>query len=190
MRLICAKFVTGNRPGTIGRRMPSGVAAVAEAEEVVVVVEQLRDDHVGPGVDLALEVREIGIGAGRFLMRFRVAGDGDAELRKLAVNERRPARWRSGIRLSTGLNAVSPLGGSPRRATTLATPDAVGRSQVLAKLIDRAADAGEMRRHRQLKLAMNAGDDFERRLLRRAAGAVRARDEARLKLDQPRDVLK
>ena len=79
IRLIWAKFVTGNKPGTIGTSMPSACTAVAEAEEIVVVVEQLRDDDVGAGVDLALQVGQVDLGAGRFLVRFRVAGDGDAE---------------------------------------------------------------------------------------------------------------
>ena len=48
----------------------------------------------------------------------------------------------------------------------------------------------DQRRHGQPELTVNAGDDIERRLLRRTAGAVRASDEARLKLNQPRDVLK
>ena len=80
--------MTGSRPGTIGRRMPSAVAAVAEAEEVVVVVEQLRDDDVGAGIDFALEIGEIDFRAGRFLVRFRVAGDGDAEVGELAADQR------------------------------------------------------------------------------------------------------
>ena len=85
---------------------------------------------------------------------------------------------------------MSPRGGSPRRATTFSTSSVAGRAQVVAELVDRAADAGEMRRHGQLKLAVHAGDDFQRQFLRRAAGAVRARDEAGPELDQPRDVLK
>ena len=39
--------------------MPAAVAAVAEPEEVVVVVEQLSNDDVGAGVHLALEVLQV-----------------------------------------------------------------------------------------------------------------------------------
>ena len=50
-----------------------------EAEEVGVVVEELRDDHVGARVHLAFQVQQIGGQVGRLDVLFRVAGHGDAE---------------------------------------------------------------------------------------------------------------
>ena len=188
IRLICAKFVTGSRPGHDRQADAERLAAVAEAEEVVVVVEQLRDDDVGAGIDFALEIGEVDLRARCFLVRFRIAGHGDAKFGKLAADERdqfvgvaKPA----GHRPECGVSA----GGSPRRATTFSTFKSRAVAQVFAKLVHGATDAGEMRRHRQLKFAVDAGDDFERQLLRRAAGAVGAGDEAGPKFDQPGDML-
>ena len=62
IRLICARFVTGKMPGTIGTRMPNALAAIAKAEEIGVVVEQLRDHDVRAGIDLALQIFEIASG--------------------------------------------------------------------------------------------------------------------------------
>ena len=60
------------------------LAAIAKSPEVFVVVEQLRDDSIGAGIDLAPQVLEIGLGAGRFAVRFRIARHGDAEAGELA----------------------------------------------------------------------------------------------------------
>ncbi len=62
-------------------------AAIAEPQQIGVVVEQLRDDDRAAGIDFALEIIEIGLGADCLLMRFRIAGDGDAELRKFAADQ-------------------------------------------------------------------------------------------------------
>ena len=121
-------------------------------------------------------------------MRFRVPGDGDAKLRELAADQadqfvripqsalHRPKHGVAARRIAAQGDDVFDI----RRTRRL---------EVFAELFDRAADTREMRRDRKSKLAVHAGDDFQRRALRGAARTVRAGDEARPKLDQPRDVL-
>ena len=53
IRWICDRLLTGRMPGTIGTRMPGRRRSGRGTEEVVVVVEQLRDDDVGARVDFA-----------------------------------------------------------------------------------------------------------------------------------------
>ena len=70
-----------------GRPDAAGRALVAKPEEVGVVVEELRHDHVAAGVALPLQVVEIGLRTHRLLVRLGIAGDDDAKLRELRPDE-------------------------------------------------------------------------------------------------------
>ena len=72
-------------------RDAGGARALDEAEVVLVVEEELRDQELGAGVDLAPQVREIGRRARRFGVHLRVAGAADAERRRCS-SRTRPAR--------------------------------------------------------------------------------------------------
>ena len=67
-------------PGTMRRVDTRGRAAIAEAQEQVGVVEELRDRARRAGVDLALELVEVELGARRLRMLLRIRGDGDLEV--------------------------------------------------------------------------------------------------------------
>jgi hypothetical protein len=61
--------------------------AVAEAEEVSVVVEELSEDRVGTRIDLSFEMDEIILGAGCLLMCLWIAANSDAKFRKMFLDE-------------------------------------------------------------------------------------------------------
>ena len=52
---------------------------VAEAQEVVGLEEELSDAPIGAGIDLALQVLEVGLGVGRIWMLLGIARDADLE---------------------------------------------------------------------------------------------------------------
>ena len=68
-----------DRRADAGRR-----AAVAETQERVAVVEELRDRPGRAGVDLAAQVVEIGRRRGRLGMHLRIGRHGDVERRHAA----------------------------------------------------------------------------------------------------------
>ena len=70
-------------PGMIGTQMPARARALEEAQVVRVVEAELRDDAVGAGIDLGLEVVEVGGKRRAFGMLLGIAGDGDLEVRDL-----------------------------------------------------------------------------------------------------------
>ena len=59
-RRVWATLETGRMPGTISTSMPGRGDRVAEAEEAFGREEELGDRAVGAGVDLALEIIEVG----------------------------------------------------------------------------------------------------------------------------------
>ncbi len=62
--------------------------ALAETQEIVIVVKQLRDHHIGARFDLPLQILQVGFRIGCFLVRFRIASDRYAILRELVANQR------------------------------------------------------------------------------------------------------
>ena len=77
-----------------------------------------------------------------------------------------------------------PCGGSPRRASTFSKPRRAHLVERGAQLVDRGADAGEVRHRLQADLVADARDDLERLAARRAAGAVGDADEVRRQRSQ------
>src|SRR5574341_1460884 len=151
-----------------------------EREEIPVVVEELRDHHVGPGLDLALEIGKIRLGTRGFLVGLRVPRHADPEVGKLAadqghqlVGERRPAvhRDKAGLpprRVAPQRDEIfDALGGCPPE------PGAeilVGGSH--ARQVGRRVDAEPLPDHHGQIQGLLAGG---------AARPERARDEGRPK---------
>ena len=63
MRRIAAKLVTGMMPGRIGAVMPAASALSRKRKKASRLKEELGDRAAGPGIELALEVVEIGLGS-------------------------------------------------------------------------------------------------------------------------------
>jgi hypothetical protein len=142
----------------------------------------LSDDNVGSGVDFAFEICEIDFKAVRFLVLFWVASHGDAEIWELAMNKGDQFVGVAKAAFDGAKRGVA-LGRVAAEGNHIGYFQRLSGSQIFAELIDRAADAGEVSRHRQVEFTVDASHDFERQLLGRAARAVRARDEAGLELD-------
>jgi len=60
-------------PGTTGTFTADRGGAIAEAQEIVGLEEELGDAAVGTGIDLALEIVQVGPFVGRIGMLFGVA---------------------------------------------------------------------------------------------------------------------
>jgi hypothetical protein len=121
-------------------------------------------------------------------MRFGVSGDRDTEFGKLAMDQSHKL-----VRLTKatghGLERCIALGRVATEGDDILNIQFMCRSEVVAKLVDRAANAREMGGNRQLKLAADTSDNFECEFLGRAAGAVRACDKARPEFDKMGNVL-
>ncbi len=128
--------------------MPAAVAAVAEAEEVVVVVEQLSNDDVGARVDFAFQVLQVHCRAEGPPVRLRIAGHGDAKPRELGLDQ---CDEFARVSQAAGGRVEHRFAG---RWVTAQCDDVVdarllGPRQVGAQLIDRRTDTGQVRRDRQ-----------------------------------------
>ena len=122
--------------------------AVAEAQEVVGFEEELGDAAVGAGIDLALEVVEVGLGVGRIGMLFGIARDADLEVADLL----QAGHQLGGIGVAAGMGGV--LGAHAGRRIAAQRHDVadagvpVGARDVVDLALGRA-DAGEVGgRHR------------------------------------------
>ena len=120
-----------------------GGAPVPKPEEVGVVVEELRHDHVAAGVALPLEVVEIRLGVHRLLVRLWIAGDENAEFRELAPNQghefrRIPQAIRHGRERRLPLGRITPQRDDRRHAPV------AGLAEVAAEFVDGAAHAGKV----------------------------------------------
>ena len=86
-RSTCGKRVIGRMPGTIGAWMPAAAQRSRKRRNTSRVVEELRDRTRRAGVDLALEVVEIGMPPSAPRVHFRIRRD-----RNLEGRERRQSR--------------------------------------------------------------------------------------------------
>ena len=111
----CAKLVTGRMPGTIGTVMPAVRGALDEAQIDVGVEEELRDRAGGAGIDLALQIVEIGRGARRLGMGLGIGGDADLEI----GDAPQPGDEIGGIGIAAGMRRDRPRA---RRADRRAAP--------------------------------------------------------------------
>ncbi len=74
------KLVIGRMPGTIGTVMPAARGALDEAQIGFAVEEELADRAGGPGVDLALQIVQVVLRAGRLRVAFRIGRHADLEI--------------------------------------------------------------------------------------------------------------
>ena len=143
----------GEDPGNDLDVHPGGGDAVAEAEEILGREEELADRAVGPGIDLALEMVEVGLGTGRFRVNLGIASDRNVERRDLL---------QPGDQIGGGGIAVRMRGkGAAGLGRIAAQRDEVPDPGVPIGLRDRidfiaaGVDAGEVRRRGERGL----GDD-------------------------------
>jgi len=118
-------------------------AAIAEGEEVGVVVEELGDDGIGTGVDFALEIFEIGLGAGGLLMGFGVASNGDAHFWKFVADEFDQLIG-VGETAGGGFKLFSALRRIAAKGHYVVDAQLPGLGQIVAELVGGAADACEV----------------------------------------------
>jgi hypothetical protein len=92
--LDAPKLETGMMPGTSSARDAGGRQLVAEPEEGFGFKEELGDRAVGPGIELALQVVDIGL-ALALRGGFRDRRDRDFERRDLSAPRPVRPRWHS-----------------------------------------------------------------------------------------------
>ena len=166
-------------PGTMGMVDAHGVAFVAEVEVGVGIVEVLGDRCIGAGIDLALEVGEIGLCALRLGVKLGVSGYFDVEI---------VAGFRADE--SHQLVGVAELAHVLRAGGQIAAqrddvPDAMAFVFVEdgADVFPRRADAGQMRRG-LVAFLLDFDHGFQRAVARGAAGAESYREELRVELGE------
>ena len=115
-----------------------GDAAVAEAQVALNVEEELGDGAHGAGVDLALQVNQIGTGALRLRVHFRVGSDGNVEVAH--VFQQRHQIGRVHFRLAAARRQIA----AQRHDMADAAVPVIGRD--VAQLRRAGVDAGQVRR--------------------------------------------
>ena len=80
IRFVWAKLATGMTPATIGTSIPSRPGRGDEVEVDLVVEEELGDQEGGAGVDLRLQVVEVGVEVGGLRVDLGEAGAADREV--------------------------------------------------------------------------------------------------------------
>ena len=126
-------------PGWIGAVIPARGAGVAEAQEVLVLEEELGERRRGAGVELALEVVDVGRRARRLRVHLRIGRDRDLEVAdRRAAPPPAPPRWRS--RPDAARSGSRPWAG--RRAAPRSAARPSGRSRAPP----RASPRGSRRR--------------------------------------------
>ncbi|KAG7666547.1 hypothetical protein KSW81_002826 [Nannochloris sp. 'desiccata'] len=156
--------------------------AVAEAEEAFRREEELGDRPVRAGIELALEVVDLGLRAFGFRMALGIGRDRNLE--RVQGLEARDQIGGAGIAFG-----VRREGGTRRARITSQrddmadahAPEAFGGGVGLGLA---CAHAGEVRGHRHIALAHHAGNRGKAALARGAAGAVGDADEARSEAGQ------
>ena len=128
------------------------------------------------GVDLALEVIQVELGARRLRMHFGIGRDRDLEVGD-ALQRRDEI---GGIGKTVRLRLIRPAALRRIAAQRDDMANAVGPigARDLDEFLARRADAGEMRRAGERRLALDAVHDMVRALASRAVRAVGDRDEA------------
>ena len=123
---ILAKFSTGRMPGRIGAVIPAAAQASRKRRKILVVEEELGDRHGRAGVELALEVVDVGAGARRLGVHLGIGADRDLEVADPA-QRRRPARRRWRSRRGAARSGSRPWAG--RRAAPRSAARPSGRSR-------------------------------------------------------------
>ncbi len=161
-----------------------GQGAVQEAQEHVGVEKILGDGAGGAGVQLALQIVEVRLGAGGGRVDFRVGGDRDLEVGDAA----QAGDQVGGVSIAAGVRDVAAAA-----RDVAAQGDDVAHAHVpvaAGDFIDgaaRGADAGQVGGRRQAGFGKDAADRGVGARLGGAASAVGDGDEARGELFEPPD---
>ena len=177
--------VIGHRQdaGLDGNRDAGGPGAVHESQVGAGVEKELGDGAAGAGVDLALEVVQVGRRAGRLGMGFGIGGDADLEIGDLLQARHQVG----GVGVAAGMGPVGAraLGRIAAQGHDVADsllPIAPGDGVHLAR---RGPDAGQVGGGFQGRLAEDPGEGGVGALAGGAAGAVSDRDEGGSHRRQP-----
>ena len=169
-----------DRHGDPGRAGP-----VQKPEIVVNIEEKLGDGAAGPTIDFALEIVEIGLGAGRRGVGFGIGGNGNLEI----AHRTQPRHQVRGIGETLGIGHVGAL--ALRRIaaqgddmTDSGVPVFAGNLQ---NLIPRGADAGEMGGGGEICLLEDAHHGGMGAFARAATRAIGHGDKAGLQRRQAAD---
>src|SRR4051794_20055105 len=150
---------------------------VAEAEDAVGIEAVLADEAGRPGVDLALQVLEVGERAAGLGMHLGVAGDADLEVGD--GPEARHEVAREGVAVLAGAVGPGVLGRIASQGHDPAHPGLPVAPRQRVHVGARRAGASEVGRHGRAEARLDRADEVERALAGRAAGAAGYRDEAR-----------
>ena len=171
--------------GHDGHRDPRLAGALDEAQVNLDVEEVLGDGPTRPGVDLAFQVIEVGLGTDRLGMGFGEGRDADLEI-GYALE---PGDQVVGAGIASGMGrvAVSSGGGIAPERDDVAHARFPIAARDCVHLLAGGADAGEMGGRLEPGLPADARDRGMGAIAGRAAGAVSDRNEARGKRLQPLD---
>src|SRR5690242_12217227 len=161
---------------------------LAEAQEVVALEEELGDAAVGAGIDLALQVLEVGIDARRIGMLLGIARDADLEVADLL----QAGDQCGGIGVAAGMRAVLAAHAARRIATQRHDVADAGVPVGAGDIVDLAlggGDAGEMGGGLDAGLLLEPHHRLVRALAGRAAGAVGHGEESGLERRETLDRL-
>ena len=155
-----------------------GARPIEKAEVAIDVEEELGDRPAGAGVDLALEVVDVGLRARRLRMRLRIGGDGNVE----AGHPLQPGDQIGGIGVAVRMRLVPtrPLRRIAAQGDDVANAGRPVPPRHLVDLLAAGADAGQVRRRLQRRFPTDANDRRVGAFAGRSTGAVGHRDVCRL----------
>ena len=151
----------------------AGCPALLDKAEVDLVIEEhLRDDVVGPCIDLLLEHGDVELEVGRLPMLFRVAGNADAEVGLLGVLQHRvevdpPVEIDDlldkitgvGVPTAGGDKALHPCGGIAAQGQDVLKAEEVELDQIILDLVCSRATADEVGDHRDIEGVLDQGGE-------------------------------
>ena len=167
--------------------MPGRGDSVAEAEEAIGREEELGDRPVGAGIDLALQIIEVGALVRAVGMGFGISGHRNVERSDLL--QARDQLGGIGVAARMRLIFRARLGRIAAKRDQVANPDLPIIAGDLVDLLARRADAGQMRGRGQLGFLDDPLDGGVGALAGRTAGAVGHRHEARMQRSERLDRL-
>ena len=165
-----------------------GLACITEPIEIRIVVEKLGRHDVGAGVDFPFEVVQVCFGIRSFLMNFRIASDGNAELAaEFGTNQLHEF---IGIPQSSfdRFELLTSLGRIATQRDDVIGPPRLGFREIVSELLHRRSDAGEVWCDGQAGDFPHPLHDVQRLGLGWSAGAVGAGKVARAESLQPFDI--
>ena len=165
-------------PGEIGTQMPAGASPLQIAQKIDVIEAELGDDAVGASINLGFEIIHVGFKRSALRMLFRIARNRNLEIRDALQTCDEIGRIHVAARMGLvfGACALGRIAAQGHDVTYALIPVRSGDG---VDLFFGCIDAGQMRGRLQRRLTDQASDSRVRAFARRAAGAVRDRDEFR-----------